>query len=510
MMHRAEQGKTTPAQMVDSSVLGPQYRMLTVGVILSVAMVAYESLGVATVLPAIAHDLDGLGAYGWGLSALMLANIVGTVLAGRTADRRGPTRPMTLGMLVFVAGCTLAGVAGSWPVFLAGRVLQGVGVGAVMAMAYTVIGLAYPERLRARMYALLSSAWTIPSLVGPSVSGLLGDGVGWRWVFVTMLPIAAIAFALTMPGLRRLEPPSPGNAETSVSNSTKWWRGPLASSIQLTLGTAMLLQALLLHNTGLLMILAVLGVVLAIPALRRITPPGTLTAQAGIGAGVVIRALLCGAYFGSEAFLPLGLQELRGQSATAAGLSLSAGALTWVAGSFIQARWDVAHDRNRDRSVAIGSAILLASTAGVAITILVDAAPAWLAVVSWAIGGIGMGIAFNASTTDTLEQAPPAQQGQVSSSLQLAQTLATGLVAGIGGAAIAYAGDSVVALRTAIAGVFAITSMLAALNILLARRLRTRYEAQAVADISGRPLPTPRRDRQEPDKPPPAKGITTD
>lgn len=102
-------------------MLGPRYRALTLGVLLSVGMVAIESLGVATVLPVIARDLDGLGAYGWGLSALMLANVVGTVLTGRAAGRRGPAGPMTLGMVVFLAGCVVAGVAGSWPLFLVGR-----------------------------------------------------------------------------------------------------------------------------------------------------------------------------------------------------------------------------------------------------------------------------------------------------------------------------------------------------------------------------------------------------
>lgn len=102
-------------------------------------MVAFESLGVPTVLPGIAEDLDGLGAYGWGLSVLMLANIVGTVLAGRAADRRGSWRPMALGMLVFAAGCAVAGAAPSWLPFLVGRFGQGLGVGAVMSMAYTMI-----------------------------------------------------------------------------------------------------------------------------------------------------------------------------------------------------------------------------------------------------------------------------------------------------------------------------------------------------------------------------------
>ncbi|MFC9976598.1 hypothetical protein ACFVH6_37440 [Spirillospora sp. NPDC127200] len=85
-------------------MFGPAHRALTLGVLLSVGMVAFESLGVATVLPGVAEELHGLDAYGWGLSALMLANIVGTAVAGRAADRRGPAMPMAVGMLVLALG----------------------------------------------------------------------------------------------------------------------------------------------------------------------------------------------------------------------------------------------------------------------------------------------------------------------------------------------------------------------------------------------------------------------
>src|SRR5258708_4816586 len=81
------------------SVFAGRYRALTVGVILSVSMVAFETLGTATLLPGIGRELGGMDAYGWGLSAIMLANIVGTVFAARFADRTGPRRPMVVGML---------------------------------------------------------------------------------------------------------------------------------------------------------------------------------------------------------------------------------------------------------------------------------------------------------------------------------------------------------------------------------------------------------------------------
>ncbi|MFF3315393.1 MFS transporter [Streptomyces sp. NPDC003035] len=468
----------TRAEPAESVFAGP-YRALTLGVILSVSMVAFESLGVATVLPDIARKLDGLGAYGWGLSALMLANIIGTVLGGRSADRNGPWRPMAVGLAVFAVGCAVAGAATSWPLFLLGRFTQGLGVGAVMAMAYTVIGLAYPEHLRARMFALLSSAWTIPSLIGPVVAGTLSDLTDWRAVFLLMLPLIVIAAVLTLPGLRRLDrsrdtagaagTPDPG---APAAAALPWWKSPLTGAVLLTVGTGLLLQALLLENIALLVVLALVGVAIAVPALRQVTPEGTLSARAGLGAGVVIRGLLCGVYFGSEAFLPLGLQELRGSSATEAGLGLSAGAITWVLGSAWQAKRDGRSQGGRTTGVALGFAVLLAGVAVMALAILTESVPAWIAVLGWAIGGLGMGVAFNAATTDTLEQTPAERQGEVSSALQLAQTLATALIAGLGGAAIAIAQHYDSTTRTALFGVFALTAALALLGILLSRRLR--------------------------------------
>ncbi|MFE6866393.1 MFS transporter [Kitasatospora sp. NPDC057692] len=461
---------------VGESVFGGAYRALTLGVLLSVGMVAFESLGVATVLPGIAESLDGLGAYGWGLSALMLANIIGTVLAGRAADRRGPWRPMALGMIVFAAGCAVAGAAPSWPLFLAGRFGQGLGVGAVMAMAFAMIGLAYPEHLRARMYALLSSAWTIPSLIGPAITGVLADHVSWRSVFLLMLPIAAVAALLTLPGLRRLHRAEA--AATAPAPAVPWWKRPLAGAVLLTAGTGVLLQALLLKNPVLLIALSAAGVAVAVPALRRVTPDGTLGARPGLGAGVVVRGLLCGVYFGSEAFLPLGLQQLRGMDTTSAGLGLSAGALTWVVGSGLQAKRDNGRNGSRTASTVLGFAVLLAGVALISLTILTSALPSWIALAGWAVGGLGMGIGFNASTTDTLEQAPPEQQGEASGALQLAQTLATGVIAGLGGAAIAFAQNHGGSTRTALLAVFALTGLLAVAGMLIARRLRPEAARQ--------------------------------
>ncbi|MFG2497741.1 MFS transporter [Streptomyces sp. NPDC048441] len=452
------------------SVLRAPYAALTWGIVLSVGLVAFESMGVATVLPEIAGKLGGLGAYGWGLSALMLANLIGTVAAGRAADLRGPARPLAIGLTVFAVGCVVAGSAPNWPAFLAGRFLQGLGVGAVMALAYMVISLAYPQELRARMFALVSGAWTIPSLVGPTVAAVIADQISWRGVFVLLLPLIAAAAALVLPRLRHL-----GGAGAPRLNDGRWWATPVARSVLLAAGTGVLLAGLQLHEPALLIPLALLGAAAGIYALRSVTPPGTLTARPGVPTGVVLRFLLCGAYFGSEAFLPLGLVRLRDLSATEAGIGLSAGAITWVLGAAWQGRADVRWaGRSRAVPIAAGFAVLLAGIAVMALGILVDTLPALTAVAGWAIGGAGMGVAFNAATTDAMEQAPADRQGEASGAMQLAQTLAVAVLSGLGGAAVSLADVHGASTSGALTATFALTGALAATGVVAARRIRPK------------------------------------
>ena len=200
----------------------PQRRALTVGLVLTITFIASEALAVVTIMPLVARDLHGLSLYGWVFSAFMLGNILGIVAAGRQADRHGPARPFLAGLVLFGAGLTIAGLAPSMAVLVAGRALQGIGAGAVPAVAYVAIGRSLPDRLRARMMAVLSTAWVVPGLVGPAVSAAVASLVGWRWVFLGLLPLVAITGSLAMPALFRLgrQPRPRAPARTSPATST--------------------------------------------------------------------------------------------------------------------------------------------------------------------------------------------------------------------------------------------------------------------------------------------------
>ena len=165
-MDRRSQNSEEP----DGGLWAPAHRRLTSGLVLTTTFIAVEALAVITIMPQVEHDLRGLSLYGWVFSAFMLGSLVGTVAAGRDADRTGPARAYLAGVALFAAGLAVAGLAPSMGVLVVGRFMQGLGAGAVPATAYVAIGRGLPERLRARMMAVLSTAWVVPGVLGPVLS----------------------------------------------------------------------------------------------------------------------------------------------------------------------------------------------------------------------------------------------------------------------------------------------------------------------------------------------------
>ena len=310
----------------------PQRRALTVGLVLTITFVASEALAVVTVMPVVARDLGGLRLYGWVFSGFMLGSVVGIVAAGREADRRGPAVPFVAGVVLFGSGLAVAGLAPSMGVLVAGRVLQGLGAGAVPSVAYATIGRSLPEALRARMMAVLSTAWVAPGLAGPAISAEVARLFGWRWVFLGLLPVVAVAGSIAVPALIRLGPPAASEAQEHR----------LTDGLRTAAGATMILAGLTLAAgsgavlAGLALIAA--GGVAGLPALRRLVPPGTLTGRPGLPATIASRGLLTFAFFGADAYVTLAVTAVRHRSPVVAGLAVTGATLAWTAGAWAQAR----------------------------------------------------------------------------------------------------------------------------------------------------------------------------
>ena len=105
--------------------LDPQQRLLAIGLVLGVTMVAFEITAVLTTLPTITDELHGDSLYGVALACYTLANLVALVVTGELTDRFGTARPYLASLAVFAAGLVVAATAQSMTIVVVGRTLQG-------------------------------------------------------------------------------------------------------------------------------------------------------------------------------------------------------------------------------------------------------------------------------------------------------------------------------------------------------------------------------------------------
>jgi MFS family permease len=451
---------------VSEGAWAPERRLLTTGLIGLVTAAAFEGMAVPTILPALVGELGGLDLYGWAFSAFWLTNIIGITLAGSDADRRGPARALVIGTVLFAAGMLVAGLATGMPMVIAGRAIQGFGSGALGSVVYATIARAYPASATPRMIALVSSAWIVPGLVGPILAGLASDTVGWRWVFLAIVPpvlAMGLALYLQLAGLG----PAARTGQPARSDGRR-----ALDALLLAVGSTLLLAALGVGLPLLAAGLAVAGAWLALGGLRHLLPAGSLRLAPGRPSVVIGVFAIAFAFFGTEAFVPLTVVDVRGGSVTLGGLALSAAAVSWALGSWLQDRAATAGVR---RGLVVAGAGLIA--AGIAVTagVLVPGAPVLVAAVGWAIAGLGMGLAYSMLLLLMLETSAPGEEGFSSAALQLMFTLGTALGAGAGGAIVAMADAGTLALPTAVGlvdglmGLVAIAALVVALRVPRAR-----------------------------------------
>lgn len=434
-------------------------------------LVAFEAIAVATVMPAVGVELDGLAIYSFAFGSYVAASLIGMVVSGTWADRRGPRLPFTLGAVVFGVGALLAGFAPTMPVLIVARGVQGLGGGALIVALYVLIARAYTESIRPKAFSILSAAWVVPALVGPVIAGWVTETISWRWAFwavpvVMVWPLIALRRTLTEhDGSRREADSKSGGNPTSRRVPAAILAGLALASIQVALVRPAGLTDLFAAVVG------AIGVILLLPASRILLPPGALRLARGLPTTVLMRGFLAGCFFSAEAFLPLALVEQRGVSVTWAGLTLAVASIGWVAGSAWQSRLPGSADRARP--VQWGAVLVALGLATLPVCLL-PSIPVWVCAGSWIVGALGMGLCFPSINVQTLRLSPPAEQGVNSSALQISDAVMCAIGLGIAGAIHAAAVAGAGAQTTTYATIWLFAAAGATGAALVARRMSPR------------------------------------
>lgn len=397
--------------------------MLTVALLVCVVAIAFESFAVYTAMPRAAAELNGLPLYAWAFTLFVLGQLFAIVTAGRVCDRIGPAWPLVAGLLTFMVGLVIGGIAPSMGVLLVGRFVQGIGAGIMNLSVMVLMAHAYPPEQRPGLMAWCSACWVMPAFFGPAVAAWITHHLGWHWVFLSVLPVVLIAGVMAVVPMMRLRDEAAPEPDPEAKPVPVWAAGVGA------LGVAGL-QYAGQQQSGWSVAFGLAGaamVALAVPKLlpRRGPQRGRLVQVIGV------RTLGSGSFFGMEAFVPLMLVETRGLDLLQAGTALTIGSLGWVIGSWLQSqRW---LRLRRDQIIRLGTGILVGGVAAIA-------ASAWLPITGLVLTGLGliaagvaMGLMMSSTNLATIHLSEAHEQGRNNSSLQVGETLGNSVAAGIAG-----------------------------------------------------------------------------
>lgn len=372
-----------------------QRRVATGAVLTALVVAAFEGTVVTPAMPTIVRELGGMSAYAWVFSAFLIASTVAVLVCGKVADALG-RRPVFLGgMILFLAGSALCGVATSFGALVAFRVVQGLGAGALQPIAMTISADIYTLEERARIQGIFTGAWGAANVVGPVIGGWLVMHLSWRWVFLVNVPVGLLSMALLLASYR--DPARVGSRPS-------------------------------LH------------------CLFRLLPASTLGVPA-VRAGLVASVFAGGILAACSAYVPLWMTTHARADALDAGAALVPMLVGWAFGSSFGVRVLVA--RGMRASVGGGFTIAVIGAAGLALSVAAGASTVW-GLVCLALLGLGLGPATSTSLVGPQSCVPWAQRGAVTSAVYALRALGGSVVVAMLGAAGGAEHDAALARFTAL------------------------------------------------------------
>ncbi|MBV2142456.1 MFS transporter [Falsochrobactrum sp. TDYN1] len=403
-----------------------------------VALHAINVFIATTILPTVVRDIGGMDYYAWNTALFVTASILGSALVPRLLSQTGPRHAYLAAAAIFATGTLACGFAPSMPAMLAGRVVQGLGGGMMLALSYAMIRIVFDETLWPRAIALVSGMWGVATLVGPAVGGIFAELGVWRAAFWSLVPVIGI-FAMMAMTILPLQAPGAGSKDRLA------WRQLLLLTGSVLAVSAASISADSLHNVaGILAALIMLVLLVRVErrSAKRIMPKGSFRLHR-LGALYLTMGFLGASVTSSEVFVPLFFQVLHEQTPLVAGYLAAIMGASWTLGSIGSS--GVAGAR-ADRIILAAPLMGIAGMAVLAILVPRTSAGHWYDLLpiclAMAVVGLGVGMTWPHLLTRILKRAEPGDQNLASASITMVQLFTTAQGAALAGMIANLAGLS--------------------------------------------------------------------
>ena len=425
MSHSAS--TATPTAATVGFKLPHRTKMLILGsAVVAMFLSAVQHSIVATATPVLAAELGRIDLIAFMESAFMATSVPAVAIAGRLSDSYGRKPFLLAGLVIFAGATALAGFATSMEMLIGFRALQGIGGGVLMANTFSISGDLFPPSERGKYMGVFAAVFGIGGLVGPLLGGLIVDVLSWRWIFWSILPLAAVAFAsiaFIMPWLR----PPPRKVVID-------WLG--IGAMLLILMPAMLALALVstgtawLDNKTLALLgLSALGILAFIGAERAAKEPilpGVLFRNHTFRVSALVMMVIGGGLFGVSFFLAYFMQGVLGYTPTASGLLLSAEIISLVVMASIAGQ--IVARTGRYKALAVVASLIIVIS-GYLMTQLDTSTSAVDVVWRLMLFGCGLGMLYPSLMVAAQNALPQSMLGTISGATQFFEEI--GAIVGV-------------------------------------------------------------------------------
>lgn len=398
--------------------------LVLAGLLLSILMASMDNTIVATAMGDIVGKLGGLDKFVWVTSAYMVAEMAGMPIFGKLSDMYGRKKFFVFGILVFMLGSALCGTATSIVELTMYRAVQGIGAGALVPIAFTIMFDVVAPEARGKLGGLFGAVFGLSSVFGPLLGAYITQYAAWEWVFYINLPLGLIAFVFIAFFYKE--------SHQHQSQQIDWLGAATLIGAVVCLIFALELggKAYAWDSAQILGLFAGFAVLTLLFLYAESKAKEPIISFAMFRTRVYwssnVMAMFSGAAFiTASVYIPIFIQGVLGGKATNSGLVL----LPMMLGSVVTASMGgVLMTKVRYRSIMIPTLALLVVGLGL-LTTLDENSSLWTIRIFMVLVGLGVGGSFSVLSNAAMNAFEPRQRGAASSTLNFLRSL--GMTMGI-------------------------------------------------------------------------------